>query len=69
MARELRQLSAVPLSNGHSLEWGEKEESGKRSHGYDSAVFREIAPSQRARWFEMSCFCPLQEKVEGTSLY
>lgn len=47
VARELRQLSAIPLSNGHSLEWGEKGESGKRSHGYDNAVFCELAPSRR----------------------
>lgn len=68
VARELRQLNAVSLSSGHSLEWGEKGESGERSHGYDNAVFRELAPSQRASWCEMSCFGPLQEKVQGTSL-
>lgn len=48
MAWELRQLSAVPLSSGHSLEHGEKGESGKRSHGYDNAIFCELAPSRRS---------------------
>lgn len=47
VARELRLLSAIPLSNGHSLERGEKGESGKRSHGHNNAVFCELAPSRR----------------------
>lgn len=69
MAWELRQLGAVPLSNSHSLEWEEKGESGKRSHGYANTVFCELAPSLRARRFEASGSQPLQEKVEGTTLY
>lgn len=44
MARELRPLSAILLSKGHSLEKGE---SGKMSHGCDDAVFCGLAPSLR----------------------
>lgn len=69
MAWELRQLSVVSLSRGHSLEWGEKGESGKMSQGYDNSVFCELAPSRRASQFEMSNSHPLQEKVGGTPLY